>query len=153
MSLCSCGHEAGRHELITNGKDYRQFCSAEDCPCPAFKPVAQEVVPTDLEPLTPAQVIFAMLEEAMRRNDNPECQAEFGFNGTQMFHHVALEQRINDYITRLSQPPPQQVELEEILTRYHASFSCDNINCATEQHRQCVIDAKAALIAWARKGR
>jgi hypothetical protein len=41
-----------------------------------------------------------MLDEATRRTDL-NAGGEFGMNGKQIWHHRALEQRINEYIERL----------------------------------------------------
>jgi hypothetical protein len=59
---------------------------------------------SDLKPLTPAGVIFYMLDEATRRK-TPSGGAEFGqlpsrFGNT-IFYHKDLDQRINEYIERL----------------------------------------------------
>lgn len=64
------------------------------------QPQAQDAVETRYE-LTPAQVIFAMLEEATRRTDL-NVGGEFGIaNGNTMWHHYALEDRLDAYINRL----------------------------------------------------
>lgn len=56
---------------------------------------------TNIDEQTPAQIIFYMLDEAIRRHDNTEGQQEFGWAGNTFYHHKDLDKRIDEYIERL----------------------------------------------------